>query len=118
MALLILNDEQTCTTEQTPDTEKFYEFNPGDGAAINRIHTILSLRKKSSAEKSEKVLAEVCTRSLEQNVSKTSPVHVSNWFQTISGFIPNFNTRNGNYSKTKKIYYPGGRISTIRFPSI
>lgn len=117
MALLILNEEETCTTGQAPETEKFYEFDPGDRTAINRIHTILSLRKKGSTEKSEKVLAEVCTRSLEQNVSKTSSVHASNLFQAISGYIPGFNTRNRNYSKTKKIYSSGARIN-IRFPSI
>jgi hypothetical protein len=118
MALLILNEEEACAAGKSPETEKFYEFDPNDRTAINRIHTILPLRKRSSAEKSEKVLAEVCTKSLEQNVSKTSPVHLSSWFQTISGYIPKFTARTGNFRKTKKIYSSGGRISNIRFPSI
>ncbi|MBN1604047.1 MAG: hypothetical protein JW915_20725 [Chitinispirillaceae bacterium] len=116
MALLILNEDEACAAGKTPEAEKFYEFDPNDRTAINRIHTILSLRKKSSAEKSEKVLAEVCTKSLEQSFSKTSQVHVSSWFQTISGYIPKFNTINGNYRKPKKIY-SSGHIN-IRFPSI
>lgn len=118
MAYLILNDEKTYAAGQTPENEKFYEFDPSDSAAISRIHTILSLRKKKSGEKSEQVLADVCTRSLEQNSSTACTFPVTSWFQTLSGYLPKFNTRNRTHNKTKYVNLFSGRISNIRFPSI
>jgi hypothetical protein len=87
MAYLILNEEEKYAAGEMPEDEKFYEFDPNDKTAVTRIHAILSLRKNGPIAKSEHILAEVCTHSLEQT-SSTTGASVNSWFQLISEYLP------------------------------
>jgi hypothetical protein len=63
MAYLILNDENAYADEWD-GAEKWYEFDPIDKTAVDRIHQILSLRKFGVTQNSEIILADICKKTL------------------------------------------------------
>jgi hypothetical protein len=114
MAYLILNEDE-CGAGQIPENEKFYEFDPSDKTAVTRIHAILSLRNNGPVAKSEHVLAEVCTQSIEQNPS-TTDASVRNWFQLISEYLPKPISKNRLLKNIHSPKFPTLSTNSLSFP--
>jgi hypothetical protein len=74
MAYLILNDKNAYADEWD-NVEKWYEFDPSDKIAADRIHRIFSLRKYGVIQNSEAVLADICEKTLvPAQIAKSRPL--------------------------------------------
>jgi hypothetical protein len=94
MAYLVLKDERAYADEWD-DAEKFYEFDPSDKTAVERLHRILSLRKNGIMQNSENILASIC----EKSITPAPSVKVKTFPQRLLGQLKKFLRSSGNSKK-------------------
>jgi hypothetical protein len=110
MAYLILNEREPYANE-TNELEKYYEFDPKDKAAIDRIHKILTLRNRGSTINSEPLLSDICENTLEIAASNARKTIISRLFETAKKHLPSLKPKSRK-SKTPKNQIQNLNINT------
>jgi DNA-binding transcriptional MerR regulator len=98
MAYLILNEREPYANE-TDEFEKYYEFDPKDKTAIDRIHKILTLRNRGISINSEKLLSDICENTLEIAAANARKSFISRLFETAKKHLSYQKRNNSKKSK-------------------
>jgi hypothetical protein len=83
MAYLILNGGRP---HGGPDAESYYEFDPGNEAALEKIEALLGARKAGSL-KSEALLAGHCAASMEESAARVRKATLFGWVEMLMSHL-------------------------------
>ena len=107
MAYLILNGERP---HGGPDAENYYEFDPSNEAALERIEALLCARKAGSM-KTEAILAEHCAASMEENAAKVRKATLFGWMEILRNCFSRAGNKEAHPDRFRRGRFKGKRIA-------
>jgi hypothetical protein len=100
MAELILNCRGP---DNGPDEKKYYDFEPGNETILVAIERFFAQRS-GTPEKQEEYLAELCARSIDENITKPQRKKVFEKLENIRIFFRHaYGGANGSFKRKRRI---------------